>query len=291
MRWTRGTRSDDVEDRRGESGGGGFGRMRLGIGGFLVLLVLSLVFKKNFFALVGGGVPSGGPSASVGGPAAPGPATESAAESERYDFVNFVIKDVQDTWTTVLPAAGHSYERAKLVLFRDQISSACGFAESATGPFYCPGDHKVYLDLGFFDELSSRFGAPGDFAQAYVIAHEVGHHVQYLLGTEQQVRQAQKERPDLENELSVRMELQADCYAGVWGFAAARKGELDPDDAEEGLNAAAAIGDDRLQKAARGSVNPESFTHGTSRQRATWFRKGLESGSPAACDTFRARSL
>jgi hypothetical protein len=173
-----------------------------------------------------------------------------------------------------------------MVLFREAVRSACGIAGSATGPFYCPGDAKVYLDLSFFDELRRRFGAPGDFAQAYVIAHEVGHHVQNLLGIEREVRRLQADRPDAANDLSVRMELQADCLAGVWGHSTAQRGILEEGDVEEGLNAAAAIGDDRIQRQMQGYVQPESFTHGSSQQRVEWFRKGLSTGDPDACDTF-----
>jgi hypothetical protein len=171
-------------------------------------------------------------------------------------------------------------------LYRQATSTACGYGQAASGPFYCPGDGKVYLDLSFFDELHRRFGAPGDFAQAYVVAHEVGHHVQNLLGMERQVRQAQQQRPDQANALSVRMELQADCYAGVWGHAAAQKGMLEVDDVDEGLRAAASIGDDRIQRQSGGVVHPESFTHGSSEQRVQWFRRGLQSGDPNQCDTF-----
>jgi predicted metalloprotease len=205
--------------------------------------------------------------------------------------VDAVARDVQDSWRERL---GARYQPTKIVLFRDQIQSACGFAQSATGPFYCPNDRKVYLDLGFFDELQRRFGAPGDFAQAYVLAHEIGHHVQTLTGTEAQVRQLQRADPSSANAESVRLELQADCYAGVWGHDAARQGraakgevELDPGDVDEALRAAAAIGDDRLQKLGSGHVMPETFTHGTSEQRVTWFKRGFDAGDPRACDTFR----
>jgi len=205
-------------------------------------------------------------------------------------MVDAVARDAQQTWADLL---GNRYQPTKVVLFRDQIDSACGFAQSATGPFYCPGDHKVYLDLGFFDELQRRFGAPGDFAQAYVLAHEIGHHIQSLTGTESRMRQLQRQDPSKGNTLSVRLELQADCYAGVWGHTASAQGraaqgevELDPGDADEALKAAASIGDDRLQRLATGRVMPERFTHGTSEQRVTWFRKGFESGDPASCDTF-----
>jgi len=189
----------------------------------------------------------------------------------------------------VLPEQGTQYQRATLVYFRDAVQSACGFAESASGPFYCPGDAKIYIDLSFYDELKQRFGAAGDFAQAYVIAHEVGHHLQNLLGIEEQVRRVQQSRPDRANDLSVRMELQADCFAGVWGHSTAQRDLLEEGDIEEGMNAAAAIGDDRIQKMTTGRVVPEKFTHGSSAQRVAWFRKGLESGQLSSCDTFGGR--
>jgi predicted metalloprotease len=282
MRWTPGGRSSDLEDRRGSSGGGiGGGGMRIGLGGAAVLLVLSLVFKQNFFALLGDG--GGGAE-----PVAAGPVASTPEEEKKVEFVSFVLDDAQATWARLFQARGRTYEHAKLVLFRDAIQSACGFAEAATGPFYCPGDAKVYIDLGFYDELQQRFGAPGDFAQAYVLAHELGHHVQRLLGTEAQVREQQQQRPDLANQLSVRLELQADCYAGVWGHETARRDILDPGDVDEGLAAAAAVGDDRIQRMRGQGVHPEGFTHGSSEQRASWFRRGFESGRPEHCDTFKS---
>jgi predicted metalloprotease len=279
MRWTPGHQSANVEDRRA---GGRFirGAGGMGIGTFVILLVLSLIFKRDLFQLVGAGgvVP--------GGEVAEGPPAETTPEEERLkSFVSFVLDDAQQTWTEALPRYGAQYRPAKLVLFRDAIQSACGFAESATGPFYCPADEKVYIDLGFYQELRDRFGAPGDFAQAYVLAHEIGHHVQNLLGTEAQVRRGRSSRPDLANQLSVRLELQADCYAGVWAHAA--RDSLEQGDVEEGLNAAAAVGDDRIQRMGGGAVAPEAFTHGSSAQRVQWFRTGMEAGRPDACDTFR----
>ena len=289
MRWQRGQDDRNLEDRRGQSAGRRFGGggMKIGLGGALVLLVLSVLFKKNFFALLDTG-PMASTTETAGAPGAPGagPVQASAQEEELKDFMLFVLNDSQATWARLLPEQGGRYRDARLVLFRDAVDSACGFAEAATGPFYCPGDEKVYLDLGFYDELHRRFGASGDFAEAYVIAHEIGHHVQNVLGIERQVRARQQEREDLANDLSVRLELQADCFAGVWGASAAKNGHLDTGDVDEGLAAAAAIGDDRLQKMAGRGVSPESFTHGSSEQRVAWFRRGLESGSPAACDTF-----
>ncbi|MBI5443458.1 MAG: zinc metallopeptidase [Deltaproteobacteria bacterium] len=291
MKWTRGGRSEDLEDRRGESSSSGGGRpgMKLGIGGFLLLAVLSLVFKKDFFALVTGGgalAPSADVSTGAGAPG--GGAVSDPQEEELVEFVSFVLDDAQATWGKLLPAAGKSYSKAKLVLFRDGVDSACGYAGSSTGPFYCPGDQKLYIDLGFYSDLKERFGAPGDFAQAYVITHEIGHHVQHLLGIDDAVRRRQAEDPRNENAYSVALELQADCFAGVWGHETAQRGILERGDVEEGLNAAAAIGDDRMQREAGRRVSPDAFTHGSSEQRVTWFRKGLETGDFKACDTFRA---
>jgi predicted metalloprotease len=207
-----------------------------------------------------------------------GPASEEAL----VDFVSFLLDDLQATWARLLP----DYRDARLVLFRGAVDSSCGFASAASGPFYCPGDQKVYIDLGFFAELHRRFGAPGDFAQAYVLAHEVGHHVQRLTGSQEQVQRAQRLNPRRAKELSVLLELQADCFAGVWGHSTAQRGIPEQGDVEEGLRAAAAIGDDNIQKMSQGYVVPEAFTHGSSEQRVRWFRRGLESGDPNRCDTF-----
>ena len=290
MRWQRGTSDRDIEDRRGSGAGirrtGPGGGLRLGIGGIIVLGLLSLIFKENFFTLLDQ-VPM---DTSVQQPAGTGgPVATSAEEDERYEFVKFVINDVQDTWTRVLADQGSTYQRATLVLFREAVQSSCGYADAASGPFYCPGDQKVYIDLSFYDELKQRFGAPGDFAQAYVIAHEVGHHLQNFLGIEEQVRRRQQARPSQANDLSVRLELQADCFAGVWGHSTGRRSILEQGDVEEGLNAAAAIGDDRIQEMTTGRVVPDRFTHGSSAQRVQWFRRGLETGDPQSCDTFAAR--
>jgi predicted metalloprotease len=282
MRWSPRGRSRNLEDRRGARSVGLGGIPGLGIGGVLLLLVLSIVFKQDFFSLVGGGTAE----APVGDVP---PATTTPEEERLVQFVSFVLDDAQLTWARLLPAtAGVEYRNARLVLFRDAVRSTCGFAQSASGPFYCPADERVYIDLGFYQELQDRFGAPGDFAQAYVLAHEIGHHVQHLLGTDAEVRRAQGARPGLENELSVRMELQADCYAGIWGHSTAQRELLEQGDVEEGLGAAAAVGDDRLQRMGTGTVSPETFTHGSSAQRVGWFRRGFESGRPQVCDTFAA---
>ncbi len=293
MRWNRDEEvSPDIEDRRGEGGGGGGfgfggGGMRLGCGGIILLAILSLVFKKNFFALLDSNPsPDAGRPSSVDVTRSGPPAAQSSEEQERVKFVSFVVNDVQKTWDAEFPKLGGTYQHAKLDLYRGAIRSGCGFAESAMGPFYCPADRKVYLDLGFFDELRSRFGAPGEFAEAYVIAHEFGHHVQTLLGIDEKMRRAQAERPSLKNELSVRLELQADCLAGVWGHASGERNILEKGDVESGLAAAAAVGDDRLQKAATGRVTPETWTHGSSKSRQAWFTRGFQTGQVGACDTF-----
>jgi len=208
------------------------------------------------------------------------------AEQREVQFVSFVLDDAQNTWKQVLPKYGAQYRDAKLVLFRDVVQPGCGTAESATGPFYCPADQKVYIDLGFYDELKQRYGASGDFAQAYVLTHEIGHHVQNLLGLDSKVRQLQRARPDLANQLSVRLELQADCLAGVWGHSTDQRNILEAGDVEKAMTAASAIGDDRLQRMAGRGVNPDSFTHGSSADRVKWFQTGFTSGDVAACNTF-----
>jgi len=280
MQWSSGNRGD-IDDARGRSGG--FGVAHLGIGGFLVLLVLSWVSGTNLFSLLGTGGGTSAPSQSVG---TTGQTTTSPAEERLVDEVGAVTKDAQDMWAEKL---GSRYQRTKVTLFRDAIQSGCGSAQAATGPFYCPQDGVVYLDLGFFKELSDKLGAPGDFAQAYVITHELGHHVQNLLGLNDRASSDHRTGAD---SASVALELQADCFAGVWGHAAAQPGraaagkvQLDPGDVEEGLRAAAAIGDDRLQKMATGRVMPDRFTHGSSAQRVDWFRRGMETGDPRACGT------
>jgi uncharacterized protein len=285
MRWNPGHQSRNVEDRRGAGGGRrpSGGGMRVGLGGMIVLVILSIVFKRDFVSLADPG------AAGLGGPVASaptGPVASSPAEDSLVQFVSFVLDDTQETWTRLFAADGSQYASSVLVLYRDVTPTACGTGQSASGPFYCPGDQKVYIDLSFFDELHTRFGAAGDFAQAYVLAHEIGHHVQTITGTSQQVRQMQQRNPAQANALSVRLELQADCYAGVWAHSTAQRQLLDRGDLQEGLNAAAAVGDDRLTQ---GRASAESFTHGTSAQRMEWFRRGYESGDPKSCDTFNSR--
>jgi uncharacterized protein len=279
MRWTSGDRGN-IDDMRGSSGGG-FGVIPLGIGGFILVAILSMATGINFFSLLGGGG-AGPTSGSVG--TAGGPARSTPEEEKMVDFVDAVARDAQETWAHLL---GSRYQPTKVVLFTDQIQSACGFAQAATGPFYCPGDRRVYLDLGFFDELRRRFGAPGDFAQAYVLAHEIGHHVQHLLGRTDEVRAQQERSPSRANALSVRLELQADCLAGIWAHSTGERRLLEEGDVDEALGAASAVGDDRIQKQAGGRVSPESWTHGSARQRSGWFRRGLETGRLQDCDTFR----
>jgi uncharacterized protein len=281
MRWNPGGRSDDLEDRRDEGGGGGgIGGMHLGIGGFLILLILSVVFKRDFFSLVGGGGQAMSPGTSL---SQPDPQRD-AKEEPTVQFVSFVLDDNQKTWASILQARGVPYEHAKLVLFRDATRSGCGSADAATGPFYCPADEKVYIDLSFYDELQRRFGAPGQFAQAYVLSHEIGHHIQNLLGIENKVRSLRQSNPGAGNQLSVRMELQADCFAGIWAKTTQQRNLLEAGDVESAIGAAAAVGDDRLTQ---GRVSPESFTHGTSAQRTQWFKRGMSEGTIEACNTFQ----
>ena len=284
MKWTPGGSKANVEDRRGARGGGGFGRAGMGLGGTAVLLILSLVFGRDFVS-GSGGAPGGTVTATANGEAAP--VDETPEERERVEFVTFVLNDAQATWTRLLPASGGpQYQDARLVLFRDAVESGCGSAQSAMGPFYCPLDQKMYIDLSFYDELRTRFGAAGDFAQAYVLTHEIGHHVQHVLGTDARVRQLQQSRPRQANDFSVRLELQADCYAGVWANSTQQRRLLQEGDVEEALRAASAVGDDRIQQQTAGTVRPESFTHGSAAQRATWFKRGFQAGRPDACDTF-----
>jgi predicted metalloprotease len=256
----------------------------MGIGGTVVLLVLSLIFGRDF---VGGSSDQGYDATQQTASGDVAPANQSPAEQREVQFVSFVLDTAQAVWSRLEPSTFHQpWHDAKLVLFRDATQTGCGVGQAAMGPFYCPDDEKVYLDLSFFDELKDRFGAPGEFAQAYVIAHELGHHVQHLNGVDQQVRRLQQQNPDEANPLSVELELQADCYAGVFGHELQGEHILDPGDIDDGLRAAAAVGDDRLQQETQGRVVPESFTHGTSAQRSSWFRRGFQTGDPKSCDTF-----
>src|SRR5687767_14740281 len=278
MKWQGRTGSSNIEDRRGMGG------MRMGlpvgggIGGLVLLLLFSALTGTNPIDMIGGGEPSDQTVGTTGTP----------ADDPQAEFVSVVLGDTEETWREIFRERGATYQPPTLVLFTQATQSACGVGQSAMGPFYCPVDRKVYLDLAFFHDLEMRFGAPGDFAQAYVIAHEVGHHVQTLTGVSSRVTGAREgARSEREaNALSVRQELQADCYAGVWGHYAARRDLLEPGDAEEGLNAAAAIGDDRLQRQTQGHIVPESFTHGSSEDRVRWLRRGMDSGRAEACDTF-----
>jgi predicted metalloprotease len=292
MRW-RSKSGDDagVEVRQGRGGGGGLpipGGFKTGAGGLGILGVIVALLV----VLLNGGGASGfdiGPSLDpYQAPADASQGIENApqADQELLKFVAFLQRDIQDTWQAAFESAGRPYERSRVVVFRDAVATACGDATSAVGPFYCPADRLVYFDLSFMRELGTRFKAPGDFAQAYVVAHEFGHHIQSLLGISDQVAQAQQADPDRANELSVRQELQADCFAGVWAHSAYERTLLEEGDLEEGLAAAAAVGDDRLQQEATGRINPDTFTHGTSEQRTNWFLKGFQGGDVASCDTF-----
>jgi uncharacterized protein len=276
MRFGNGGRSSDLEDNRGGSGGGG---RAVGIGGSAVLLVLSLLFGRNLFEETG--VTPGVGAGTRGG--AGMTAADSAREEPQVRFVSSVLDDAQSTWDTLLPQYGAQYRHAKLRLYREAERTGCGTGQSAMGPFYCPLDERVYLDLDFFDELQTKFGAPGQFAQAYVIAHELGHHVQHVLGTDEKMRAAQQRNPGAANQLSVALELQADCYAGVWGNSAQKRNLLEPGEMQQGLQAAASVGDDKLTQ---GRVSPDNFTHGSSAQRQSWFKRGFDSGDPRQCDTF-----
>ncbi|MGA9963248.1 MAG: neutral zinc metallopeptidase [Azonexus sp.] len=288
--------SDNLEDRRGSNYGGGGGGLRLG-GGRLGLGTIAIALVASYFLGInpltvlsmlsgGGGMPTIEQSA-------PPPAHKPPANDETAIFVSKVLASTEDTWNEVFRASGRQYEEPKLVLFSGVTPTACGTGQSAMGPFYCPGDQKVYIDLTFFRELKSRFKAPGEFAQAYVVAHEVAHHVQNQLGIADKVSQARQRASKTEaNALSVRMELQADCLAGVWGkHTDTMKGVLEPGDLEAALNAASAIGDDRLQQQTQGRIVPESFTHGSSEQRVRWFKRGFESGDMNQCNTFKAAKL
>lgn len=288
MRWRGQRASTNVEDRRGTriSRGGMVGG---GLGVIAILLIGSLLGVDPGILL--GGVKMMNAGAPVVEETVP--YQETAAEAETREFLAVVLADTEDVWSAVFDQLGGSYREPRLVLFSGAVQSACGFAEAAMGPFYCPPDERVFIDTSFFDDLGQRMGAGGDFAQAYVVAHEIGHHVQNLLGTSGKVHELQQQYGGVEaNQLSVRLELQADCYAGVWTHHADRmRGILEAGDVQEALGAASAVGDDRLQRQARGFVVPDSFTHGSSEQRMRWFRTGLDSGSMAACDTFAADTV
>lgn len=277
MKWEDRGRSRNLEDRRGAAGPRRAG-IPLGIGGVLLVLAISAITGVDLSGLLGMGT--------SGVQQAPPSQQELAGEEEQVRFVSFVLDDVQATWEQLVTGGG--YPDATLVLYRDAVQSGCGVAPAAAGPFYCPLDTSVYVDLSFYDTLRERYGAPGDFAQAYVLAHEIGHHVQNIVGRLEEVRSAQAAQPANANQLSVALELQADCYAGVWAASADSRGILERGDLEEGLGAAAAVGDDRLTRQAGRTPNQETFTHGSSEQRMQWFTTGFQSGDPSSCDTFRA---
>lgn len=289
MRWRDARRSSNVED--GGSGRGRFalGGGKLGLGGVAAVVVISLLLGKDpiqMLAMVSG--------MTGGGPVATQSAEPSAENAQNRDFVAAILGETEDVWGAIFQASGGQYQQPRLVLFSGAVQTACGGASSASGPFYCPGDRKVYLDTGFFEEMRTRLGGGGDFAEAYVIAHEVGHHVQTLTGVSAKVNQARRAGQPVEGDggLLVRQELQADCYAGLWAFHAQQRHQwLEPGDIEEALGTASAIGDDRLQQQSRGTVVPDAFTHGTAQQRVRWFRRGFESGDVAGCDTFSASAL
>jgi predicted metalloprotease len=284
VRWRTGRRSQNVEDRRGRRLAGGAAKGGIGT----IILVLAALYFGVDPSLILQGTGGSQPTTSGGQPV-----QHSAEEEELKDFVSVVLADTEDTWHGLFRDAGREYREPKLVLFSGSVQSACGLGQAAMGPFYCPGDQKVYIDLSFYHDLQQRYGAPGDFAQAYVIAHEIGHHVQTLLGISEQIRKAQAKLGEAEsNRLSVRQELQADCFAGLWAHHADRSRQvLEAGDLEEALTAAAAIGDDRLQKQTRGYVTPDSFTHGSSEQRVRWFKRGMQNGRISDCNSFESDSL
>lgn len=304
MKWQRGTRGDNVSDRRASTQGrGGVGGLPLptgkgGLAMLVVVVVLALLGGGSLLGQDGGDDPSGGGvdlDDILGGLGEAEPAPSGAddqvpgapdPEAELVDFTRYVVNDVNATWAEIFAQAGDEYRDAELVLFRDGVQTGCGAATSAVGPFYCPPDQTAYLDLGFFRELNGRFDAPGDFAQAYVIAHELGHHVQNVLGISDDVSRRQQAEPDQANELSVRLELQADCFAGIWGHSVYNRGVLEDGDLQEGLTAAAAVGDDRIQESAGIDVDPETWTHGSAAERQEWFNRGFDTGDVNQCDTF-----
>ncbi|MDO9251256.1 neutral zinc metallopeptidase [Hydrogenophaga sp.] len=291
MKWGNNRQSDQVEDRRSSSGGGRrTGGRNIGLGTIVVALVAGWIFGINPMTILGF---LGGAGDLTQTQSAPASTPAGKPTDEMGQFVAAVLGGTEDVWMAVFQQNGSQYQKPRLVLFRGAVPTACGTGQSAMGPFYCPGDQKVYIDLSFYETLRSQLGAPGDFAQAYVIAHEVGHHVQNLMGLTQQMEQSRQRVSEREyNALSVRLELQADCFAGIWAHHNHKTNAiLEPGDVEEALNAAAAIGDDAIQRKSQGQVVPDSFTHGTSEQRQRWFHKGLETGSVKACDTFNARQI
>lgn len=284
MDWTPGGMSGDIEDRRDSSGGfGGMGGGGIGIVGFVILLIISLFTGRNYL----GSVLSGGGSSSVRAPARQG--NDRSLENRDVQLISFVLDDAQKTWTQIFADHGRTYRHARLVLYRDVTYSGCGTAQAATGPFYCPEDEKVYIDLSFWSDLKQFGGSTGDFAQAYVVAHELGHHVQKLLGIESRMQRLAEGNPGERNPLSVDLELQADCLAGVWGHSTEQRNIVHPEDVDQALQAAAAVGDDHLQKMAGRAVSPEHWTHGSSAQRSEWFRRGLEGGNVSSCKTFNGQ--
>jgi predicted metalloprotease len=295
MLWRGGRRSDNIEDRRGAGGGfggfGGGGRMggggvKVGGVGLVVILLVGYFFGVDPTALLsqieGGGVGYEQQSGTVG---------SAPQDDEAKQFVATVLADTEDTWSEIFKAEGATYQPPRLVLFSGRTGTGCGTGQAAMGPFYCPADSQVYIDLSFYEELKQRFRAPGDFAQAYVIAHEVGHHIQHLIGATEEMERAHGGNPSGADSASVRIELQADCFAGVWAYHANQRKIVEPGDVDEALNAATAIGDDKLQEEGQGYVVPDSFTHGTSAQRVRWFKRGMESGDVGACDTLNAKTL
>jgi uncharacterized protein len=284
MKWQRARRSDNVDDRRGGGGGGG---MKLGLGGVAILVIIGLLLGKDPGEMLG-------LVAQMEGSAPAGGTVQTPADDEASQFIAAILGETEDVWTAVFAQRGQQYQPPRLVLFNGRVESACGSADAAVGPFYCPGDRQVYIDLSFFQEMERRLGGGGDFAEAYVIAHEVGHHIQTLTGVSQRVNEARRRGENVRGDggLLVRQELQADCYAGVWAHHAQRRHDwLEPGDIEEALNTASAIGDDTLQRQSRGTVVPDSFSHGTATQRVRWFRAGFDHGDPGRCDTFAAASL
>ena len=294
MKWENNRQSDNVEDRRNQPGGGSrrVGGRGIGFGTIVIALLAGWIFGINPMTILGflGG---GGELMPETTQSAPATASAEKPSDQMGQFVSSVLAGTEDVWTTVFQQGGAQYQKPRLVLFSGATATACGTGQSAMGPFYCPGDQKVYIDLSFYETMRRELGAPGDFAQAYVVAHEVGHHVQNLMGLTDKMEQARQRVSEREyNALSVRLELQADCFAGIWAHHNHKsKAILEPGDVEEALNAAAAIGDDALQRKSQGQIVPDSFTHGTSEQRQRWFHKGLETGSVNACDTFNTRSL